>query len=116
MYSLPPDDDALLGECDVEPFRGSGPGGQHRNKTETGVRLLHRPSGLVVQASERRSRQQNLGVAVQRLRARLEELLAPPPPERRPTRPTWGSQQRRRTAKGLRATVKAGRGRVRDDD
>lgn len=115
MYRLPPDDETLLGECDVETYRGSGPGGQHRNRTETAVRLRHRPTGLVAQATERRSQGQNLGVALERLRARIEALLAPPPPPRKETRPTKGSRERRHTAKRNRARVKAGRGRVGDE-
>lgn len=67
------DDDALLGECDVQCFVASGPGGQHRNKTETGVRLRHRPSGLQVTATERRSQLMNRVAALERLRARLEK-------------------------------------------
>lgn len=113
---VPEDDETLLSACDVEPFRGSGPGGQHRNKTETGVRLLHRPTGIVVQASERRSRPQNMGVALERLRERLAALRAPPPPPRRPTRPTRGSQERRHAGKKLRGEVKRGRGKVGDHD
>lgn len=115
MYRLPPDDDALLGECEVEAFRGPGPGGQHRNTSETAVRLRHGPTGLVAQATERRSRAQNLGKALERLRARIAAALAPPPPPRRATKPTRGSQERRHEAKRARARVKAGRGRVGDD-
>ncbi len=115
MTSIP-DDDVLLTECDVEPFRGSGPGGQHRNTSETGVRLHHRPSGLTAQASERRSRAQNLGVALDRLRARLTVLYAPPPPPRRPTRPSRGAKERRHTAKRVRSHVKRGRGTPGDGD
>ena len=113
---VPEDDETLLADCEVEPFRGSGPGGQHRNKTETGVRLLHRPTGIAVQAAERRSRTQNLGVALDRLRERLAALRAPPPPKRRPTRPTRGSQERRHHAKKVRAGVKRGRGKVGEGD
>ena len=47
----------------IQFLRASGPGGQHRNKTETGVRLRHIPTGIVVTATERRSRRQNLEVA-----------------------------------------------------
>jgi hypothetical protein len=64
------DDEALLRECRVERgrFRLAGPGGQHRNKVETGVRLLHEPTGLSAQASERRQQTENQRVALRRLR------------------------------------------------
>lgn len=112
---VPEDDDTLLAACDVDVFRGSGPGGQHRNKTESAVRLVHRPTGIVVQATERRSQSQNLGVALERLRERLAALRAPPPPPRRATRPTRGSHERRHAAKRNRARVKSGRGKVHED-
>jgi len=112
---IPDSDEDLLAECDVEAMRGSGPGGQHRNKTETAVRLTHRSTGIVVQATERRSRTQNLGVACERLRAALTIRFAPPPPPRRPTRPTRGSQERRVAAKSRRGGVKALRGKVSGD-
>lgn len=105
-------DETLLAECDVESFRGSGPGGQHRNKTETAVRLRHRPTGLVAQATERRSRQQNLALALERLQARLDALRAPPPPERRPTRPSRGARERRMAGKARRGETKRLRSKV----
>jgi len=61
-------DDKLLAECSVETYRASGPGGQHRNKTESAVRLTHRPTGVVVTATERRSQHENRRHAVNRLR------------------------------------------------
>ena len=106
---IPATDEALLAECDVETVKGSGPGGQHKNKTETAVRLLHRPTGLRAQASERRSQGQNMGVALERLRALLVAFYAPPPKARRPTRPSRGARERRMQAKSIRATVKKGR-------
>jgi len=109
MPQFPENDDDLLAQCDVETLKGSGPGGQHKNKTETAVRLLHRPTGIRAQASERRSQGQNMGVALERLRALLTAHFAPPPRARRPTKPTWGSKQRRMNAKSARSTVKAGR-------
>ena len=57
---------ALLAQCDESFFVASGPGGQHRNKTESGVRLTHPATELSVTATERRSQHQNRGVALER--------------------------------------------------
>ncbi len=65
------DDAELLRECDVQNFRGSGPGGQKRNKTSSGVRLVHRPTGCTGSATERRSQQQNQTQALHRLRLEI---------------------------------------------
>ncbi len=61
-------DAELLAQCRVERFRASGPGGQHRNKTDSGVRLRHEPTGTISQATERRSQHENRSVALARLR------------------------------------------------
>ena len=60
----------------LEFFRASGPGGQHRNKTASAVRLTHRPTGLVVEATEERCQHKNRAVAFQRLETRLKDLAA----------------------------------------
>jgi protein subunit release factor A len=108
------DDEALLKECDVEVFIGSGPGGQHRNKTESAVRLKHRPTGLTVTATERRSQLQNRGEALERLRSVLTRLAHVDAP-RRPTRPTRGSQRRRLEGKRHTSEKKRGRSGGHDD-
>src|SRR3990170_3122051 len=58
-------DAQLLAECREEFFVASGPGGQHRNKTESGVRLAHDATGIVVTATERRSQSQNRAAALE---------------------------------------------------
>ena len=55
----------------MEFTRRSGPGGQHRNKVETAVVLKHRPTGIIVEANERRSQSENREQAVRRLRMAL---------------------------------------------
>ncbi|MCG2764428.1 MAG: peptide chain release factor-like protein [Desulfarculaceae bacterium] len=90
-----------------EFFRGTGPGGQHRNKTETGVRLTHLPSGIVVTATERRSQYQNREVALLRLADALAEKSKPPPKPRRATKPTRAAKRRRLEAKKQRGQTKA---------
>jgi len=91
-------DAELAAECDLEFFTAGGPGGQHRNKTETGVRLRHRPTGFVAQATERRSQLQNRDAALERLRARLA-AAAYVPKKRKKTRPSAGAKRRRIEAK-----------------
>ncbi|MBI5067543.1 MAG: peptide chain release factor-like protein [Deltaproteobacteria bacterium] len=100
--------EALLAECREEFFVGGGPGGQHRNKTASAVRLLHLPTGILVTATERRSQAQNRNAALQRLRERLAALSFVPK-VRRPTRATRGSQERRLAEKRVRSRTKAGR-------
>ncbi len=71
MHPAALDDSDLLRDCDETRTRRSGPGGQHRNKVETAVILVHRPTGIGAEASERRSQAQNRTVALARLRLRL---------------------------------------------
>jgi hypothetical protein len=75
-------DERLLAECSVETYRAGGPGGQHRNKTDSAVRLTHRPTGVVVTAAERRSQHENRHRAVARLRKAIAaEVRQPLPPD-----------------------------------
>src|SRR3954468_7826939 len=102
------DDDALLAQCEVHQHRASGPGGQHRNKSETAIRLVHGPSGVTAEGKDVRSRTQNLRIALGRLREKLARR-AYRPPARRPTKPTRGSRERRAQAKQLQSRKKASR-------
>jgi ribosome-associated protein len=70
---------------------------------------------VVMVASEHRSQHRNRVAARERLADLLRRALAPPPPSRRPTRPTRGSQRRRLKAKKERGATKALRGRVRGE-
>lgn len=64
-------DDALIGQCEVDRYRASGPGGQHRNKTESAVRLRHKLSGVSAIGEDSRSQAENKMHAVRRLRAAI---------------------------------------------
>lgn len=112
LYST--DRTSLEHDCDVEFFIASGPGGQHRNKVETGVRLIHRPSGVSVTATERRSQHANREVAFERMAMRLRELQRVKTP-RRPTRPTATSRVRRLEAKRRTGLLKKHRSALPQD-
>ena len=101
----PTDRASLERDCTVEFFIASGPGGQHRNKVETGVRLVHEPSGLMVTATERRSQYANREMAFERMTERLEIAQRPQIP-RVPTRPSRGSRERRLLTKRRTALSK----------
>ena len=78
-------DDDLLAQCEILRSRGGGPGGRHRNSTESRVVVRHRATGVEGNAGERRSQHENLAVAVRRLRLalatqvrELRDVAAPP--------------------------------------
>src|SRR5437588_4107033 len=99
-------DEKLLGQCEVQAHRASGPGGQHRNKSETAVRLVHLPSGVTAEGKDQRSRTQNLAAALGRLREKLARRAYRPPP-RRKTRPSRGAKERRLETKKQHSAKKA---------
>lgn len=114
-YELPASDAALLAECDVHVFRGTGPGGQSVNTTDSAVRLVHRPSGVTVVCRRERSQLRNKAECLRRLRARLEALGRVRAP-RVPTAPSAAARARRVDGKSRRARVKRLRQPPEDDE
>lgn len=68
-------DEKLLEQCSVKRTRGSGPGGQHRNKVETAIVITHLKTGVIGEASEKRSQDDNKVIAIKRLRQNLAILI-----------------------------------------
>jgi len=85
--------ETLLQRCRVDRRRGGGPGGQHRNVTETAVVLREPETGLTGQAGERRSQRENQRRALFRLRLNLALQVRG---DFRPGRPSELWQSRRR--------------------
>ncbi|WP_460860808.1 alternative ribosome rescue aminoacyl-tRNA hydrolase ArfB [Nocardiopsis coralliicola] len=127
------------GELTWRFSRSPGPGGQHVNTADTRAavsvdvaatsaldeseraraleRLAPRLAGTVLTATaaDTRSQGRNRELALERLRHRLAEAAAPPPKERRATRPSRAARRRRMDAKSRRSALKRTRGRPAED-
>jgi len=98
-------DDGLLRECRVDTFRSGGAGGQHQNKVESGVRLTHHPSGIVVASRRHRSQHRNREDALRRLREELARRRIKTKRRIR-TRVPRGERQKRLNQKKKRSRLK----------
>lgn len=114
-YEVPEDDGALLVECRVETFRSGGPGGQHQNKTESGVRLTHVLTGISATARESRSQHRNRQMALARLRAALAEAMHEEEP-RKKSRTPLREKRKRLEQKRRRSAVKRTRKKPEPED
>jgi protein subunit release factor B len=111
---LPEPLERLARECDITAFRSSGPGGQKKNKTESSVRVHHRPSGITRIATEHRSQTRNRVLALERVWEALERRRAKPKP-RRPTRPSRAAVEERLQVKRRISAKKRERTRADED-
>lgn len=98
----------LARDCDITPYKSSGPGGQKKNKTESSVRVVHRPTGITRIATESRSQLRNKELALQRVWEALERRTRKPKP-RLQTGPTRTSIMARLKAKKRRSVLKRSR-------
>lgn len=88
------DDDALLAQSELGFGRTGGPGGQHRNKVQSLVRIVHTPTGVEAHAGERRSQHENRRVALRRLRLALAVEVRTPVPMGEVGSELWRSRRR----------------------
>lgn len=102
-------------DCEVDVFRATGPGGQCVNTTDSAVRMRHVPTGITVVSRESRSQFRNRQLCLQKIREQLA-ARAVPPKQRRATKPTKGSHQRRLAEKHLRSQVKQARRKPAGDE
>jgi ribosome-associated protein len=130
----------LEGDLEEKFILSGGSGGQNVNKVATGVQLRYNPrraatlsydliakveklaghrltvtGDILIQATKYRSQEKNRDDAKKRLVDLLKQAAKPPPPKRRPTKPSFSAKKKRMDSKTKRGSVKKLRGRVTDD-
>jgi len=70
---LPESKQMNLNDITIQSYKASGPGGQHRNKVETAIRIIHNPTGTIVTASDSKSKVQNKKSAIAKLKKALSK-------------------------------------------
>ena len=105
---LPDHLERLARDCEITPFKSSGPGGQKKNKTESSVRVRHLPSGITRIATESRSQARNREMALERVWKELERRARKPKP-RKATKPTRAAREKRLDVKRRESEKKRSR-------
>ena len=105
---LPKTDEELLNECRVTAFRASGSGGQHVNVTDSAVRLLHLPTGIVVTSQAERSQLHNKKECLLKLREKVARLNYRKP-KRIATKKSFGVKVKERLKKERASAKKRAR-------
>ena len=96
----------LLSSCDVQTFGAGGKGGQHQNRTESAVRLVHRPTGITAVCREERSQHLNKLRCLEILGRKLLRISERPKP-RIATSISKGQKTKRREKKRFQAQKKS---------
>jgi protein subunit release factor B len=101
-------------EIEITFYRSSGPGGQHKNTTESAVRVRHIPTGIVVVATAERSQLRNKEAALEELARRLAARRRKPKP-RIPVKVSKAAKKRRVDSKRIRSETKSLRRKPNDE-
>jgi protein subunit release factor B len=106
---------ALKNQIEITAFKSSGPGGQHKNKTESAIRIKHLPTGIIAVATESRSQIKNRELAWQRLIEKLAKRRQKRKP-RLPTQPSRAAKEKRLAQKTQLSLKKQARQKSWQDD
>lgn len=104
-----------LKDLRIEYFKSSGPGGQHKNKRFTAVRITHIPTGILAVAQEQRSQTQNKEIALERLKEKIAKATAKKR-KRIPTSLPHSMKNRILEVKKIRGKIKQLRAKIKDSE